>query len=112
MGMVAIQPYILGSKLKKTKREFQRFIGYLNSINPIRARFRANSSSCMTTEFSKSASCPTDIENMLKVSERSSKNLVWYIKYSGEVIDKLGVESSMQPVGLHMIFQSPTLLYL
>ena len=32
MGMVAIQPYILLSKLKKTKTMFQRCTGYLNSL--------------------------------------------------------------------------------
>ena len=33
MGMVVIQPYILVSKLKKTKTNFIRCISYLNSIN-------------------------------------------------------------------------------
>ena len=32
MGMVVIQPYILVSKLKKTKTKFLLCIGYLNSI--------------------------------------------------------------------------------
>ena len=32
MGMVVIQLYILVSKLKKTKTEFLRCTGYLNSI--------------------------------------------------------------------------------
>ena len=32
MGMVVIQSYILVSKLKKTKTEFLRCTGYLNSI--------------------------------------------------------------------------------
>ena len=32
MGMVVIQPYILGSKLKKMKTKFLRYTGYLNSI--------------------------------------------------------------------------------
>ena len=37
MGMVVIQPYILVSKLKKTKTKFLRCTGYLNSIkNPIK----------------------------------------------------------------------------
>ena len=32
MGMVVIQPYILVSKLKKTKTKIQRCTSYLNSI--------------------------------------------------------------------------------
>ena len=37
MGMVVIQPFILVAKLKKTKTEFLRCTGYLNSIkNPIK----------------------------------------------------------------------------
>ena len=37
MGMVVIQPYILVSKLKKTKTGFIRCTGYLNSTkNPIK----------------------------------------------------------------------------
>ena len=32
MGMVVIQPYILVSKLKKTKTKFIRCTAYLNSI--------------------------------------------------------------------------------
>ena len=32
MGMVVIQPYILVSKLEKTKIKFLRCTGYLNSI--------------------------------------------------------------------------------
>ena len=50
MGMVVIQPYILVSKLKKTKTKFLRYTGYLNSIKTYKARFVANSSSCTTTE--------------------------------------------------------------
>ena len=53
MGMIAIQPYILVSKLKKTKTMFLRCTGYLNSIKSYKARFTANSSSCTTTELSK-----------------------------------------------------------
>ena len=53
MDMVVIQPYILVSKLKKTKTEFPRCAGYLNSIKTYKARFIANSSSCTTTELSK-----------------------------------------------------------
>ena len=36
MGMVVIQPYILVSKLNKTKTPFQRCTGYLNSIKTIK----------------------------------------------------------------------------
>ena len=32
MGMIVIQPYISVSKLKKTKTEFLRCTGYLNSV--------------------------------------------------------------------------------
>ena len=53
MGIVVIQPYIMVSKLKKTKTEFLRYTGYLNSIKkPYKARFIANFSSCTTTELS------------------------------------------------------------
>ena len=66
MSMVVIQPYILVSKLKKTKTEFLRCIGYLNSIKPYKARFIANSSSCTTTELSKLLTlCLTAVKNML-----------------------------------------------
>ena len=53
MGMVVIQPYILVSKLKKTKTKFLRCTGYLNSIKTHNARFIAYSSSCTKTELSK-----------------------------------------------------------
>ena len=52
LGMVVIQPYISVSTLKKTKTEFLRCTGYLNSIKPYKARFIANFSSCTTTELS------------------------------------------------------------
>ena len=53
MDMVVIQPYILVSNLKKTKTEFIRCTGYVNSIKTYKARFIANSSSCSTTELLK-----------------------------------------------------------
>ena len=53
MGIIVIQPYILVPKLKKTKAEFLRCNGNLNSIKPYIARFIADSSSCTTTELSK-----------------------------------------------------------
>ena len=66
MGMVVIQPYILGSKLKKIKTKFLRRTSYLNSIKPYQARIIANSSSCTTTELSKLlTSCLTAVKNML-----------------------------------------------
>ena len=52
MGMVVIQPYILVSKLKKTKTKFLRCTGYLNFIKPYKARFISNSTSCTTTGLS------------------------------------------------------------
>ena len=52
MGMVVVQPYILVSKLKKPKTKVLLCTGNLNSINNYKARFIANSSSCMTTELS------------------------------------------------------------
>ena len=42
MGMVVIQPYILVSKLTKTKTEFLRCTGYINSIKPYEARLIAS----------------------------------------------------------------------
>ena len=66
MGMVVIHRYILVSKLKKIKTKFLRCTGYLNSIKPYKARFIANSSSCMTTQLSKLlTSCVTAVKNML-----------------------------------------------
>ena len=63
MGMIVIQPYILVSKLKKTKTEFLRCTAYLNSIKPYKARFIANSSSCTTTKLSKLlTSCLTAVK--------------------------------------------------
>ena len=89
--MVVIQPYILVSKLKKIKTKFLRCTGYLNSIKkPYKARFIANSSSCMTTELSKLlTSCLKAVKNMLsnivKRYMRTGKNLFWSIKNSGEI---------------------------
>ena len=62
---------------------------------PYKAGFIANSSSCTTTELSKFlTSCLTAVKNHViryceKVYERSSKNLFWSIKNSGEVLNKL-----------------------
>ena len=96
MGMVVIQPYILVSKLKKTKTGFLLCTGYLNFIQIyIKQYFFANSSSCTTTELSKLlTSCLTAVKKLVikyfeKVYERSGKNLFWSIKNSGKILDKL-----------------------
>ena len=63
--------------------------------SPYKARFIANSSCCTTTELSELlTSCLTAVKNHViryceKVYERSGKNLVWSIKNSGEVLNKL-----------------------
>ena len=62
---------------------------------PYKARFIANSSSCPTTELSKlltsclTASKAKVIKYCETVYERSGKNMLWAIKYSGEVLSKL-----------------------
>ena len=67
MGMVVLQPYILVSKLKKTKTKFLRCTGYLNSIKNCKARFISNSSSCTTTKLSKLLIlCLTAVKNVIK----------------------------------------------
>ena len=66
MGMVVIQPYILVSKLKNQDRVPTSY--WLPNLhkNPYKARFIANSSSCMTTELSKLlTSCLTAVKTML-----------------------------------------------
>ena len=66
MDMVVIQPYILETKLKKTKTKFLRCTGYLNSIKTNKAIFIANCSSCTTTDLSKLLTSPlTAVKNML-----------------------------------------------
>ena len=83
------------SKLKKTKTEFLRCTGYLNSIKSYKARFIANYSSCTTTELSELFTlCLTAVKKHVikyceKVYERSGKNLFWSIKNSSEILDKL-----------------------
>ena len=47
MSMVVIQPYILVSKLKRTKTKFLRCTGFLNSIKTHKARFIADRSNAM-----------------------------------------------------------------
>ena len=78
MGKVVIHPYISVSKLKKIKTKFLRCTGYLNSIKSYKARFIANSSSCMTTELSKMlTSCLTAVKNMLSsVVKKYMRDLV------------------------------------
>ena len=61
---------------------------------PYKTRFIANSSSCTTTELSKLlTSCLTAVIKHVikyceKVYERSGKNLFWFFKNSGEILDK------------------------
>ena len=75
IGMVVIQPYILVSKLKKTKTKFLRCTGYLNSVKDIQSKFIAKSCSCMATELSKLLTlCLTTVKNMLLSTVR------WYVK--------------------------------
>ena len=82
MGMVVRQSYISMSKQKKTKTKFLRCTGYLHSIKKTyKARFIANSSSCMTTLLSKSYSCYKHaIKYCEKEYERPGKTLFWSIK--------------------------------
>ena len=62
---------------------------------PYNVRFIANSSSCTTTELSKLlTSSLTAVQKHIikyceKVYERSGKTLIWSIKNSGEILDKL-----------------------
>ena len=81
MTIAVIQPLCLLLVLKKTKRDFLRYIGYLNfTKDDIK-----HACSCKTTELSKVLrSCLTAIKHHLsfvkKVYERSGKNLFWSIK--------------------------------
>ena len=72
MGMVVIQPYILVSKLKKTKTKFIRCTGYLTFIKTTcKTRFVTHSTSCTTTELSKFlTSCQTAVNNIIKYCEK------------------------------------------
>ena len=55
-----------------------------------KARFIANSISCLTTELSKLlTSCLTAVKNILSSTVKRYKNLFWSIKNSGEILDKL-----------------------
>ena len=62
---------------------------------PYKSRFIANSSSCSSTELSiLLTSCLTAIENHVikyytTVYERNGKKLIWSIKSSGEILNKL-----------------------
>ena len=69
MGMVVIQPFILVSKLKKTKTEFLRCTGYLNSIKIPMKQFIF---SCTITELSKLLTLfLTAVKNMLSSTVKS-----------------------------------------
>ena len=64
---------------------------------PYKSRFIANSSACTTIELSiLLTSCLTAIKNHViryctTVYERNGKNLFWFIKNSGEILNKLKV---------------------
>ena len=74
MDMDVIQPYISVLKLKKIKTKFLRCTGYLNPIKPYKARFIANSSSCMTTELSKLLTlCLTTVKTRYHVMKYCEK---------------------------------------
>ena len=71
MGMVVIQPYILVSKLKKTKTKFLRCSGYLSSIKTLVKQALLLIRVFMTTELSKLlTSCLTAVKNMLSSTEK------------------------------------------
>ena len=117
MVIVVIQPYILVSKLKKTKTKLLLCTDYLNSIQPSKARFIANSSSYTTTELSKLlASCLTAIKNMLSsnVKRYMRDSFIIYfglLKIQVKFWINLKLEISMTPVCLLMMFLLFTLLY-
>ena len=104
MGMVVIQPYILVSKLKKTKTKFLRCIGYLNSIKTYKAIFIANSCSCTTTELSELlTSCLTAVKKHVikyceKVYERSCKIYFGLLKIQVKFWINLKLGISMRPL--------------
>ena len=82
--------------LRTAKTSFLRCTGYLSFIKKTyKARFTANSSSCTTIELSKLLnSCLNAVKTHViryckKVYERSGKKFFWFIKNSGEVINKL-----------------------
>ena len=101
MGIVVIQPYILVSKLKKTKTKSLRCTGYLNVIKTYKARLSAHSSSCMTTQLSKLlTSCLTAVKkHVIKYCEkvlydRFGKNQFWSIKIQVNLKTNLKLEIS------------------
>ena len=118
MDMVVIQPYILVSKLKKTKTKFLHCTGYLNSIKNYTARFIANSSSCSTTELSQLLiSCLTAVQHMLlstvkRYMRDPVKIYFGLLKIQVKFFINLKLVILMQPVYLLMIFLLFTLLYL
>ena len=82
--------------LRNAKTDFLRCIGYLSfTKDPIKHDLLQTKSSCTTTELSiLLTSCLTAVKNHViryceKVYEKSSKNLFWSIKNSGEVLNKL-----------------------
>ena len=94
MGLiVVILPCILVAKLNKAKTRFLRDPGYLNSIKTYKARFIANSSSCIVNTLSYCCQKHV-IKYYERVYVRSSKIPIWSIKNSGEVLDKLGFNAT------------------
>ena len=99
MTFTVTKPLSLLLVLRKTKKDFLRYIGYLNFTKDhiSHVLYIANSSSfqCTATELSKLLTpCLTAIKNHLikyceKVYERSGINLFWSINNSGEVLNKL-----------------------
>ena len=83
-----------------------------------KARFIANSSSCTATELPKLlTTCLTAVTKHVikyceKVYERSGKYLLWSIKNSGEILDKLKAKDFNATSLSLMIFLLLTLLYL
>ena len=112
-GIDAIWQLSLGCLLMRTRASFIRYTGYLNFINgPIKvirlqrsgidtikyhtykSRFIANSSACTTTELSFLLTCLTAIKNHVIINcttvyEGNGKKLIWSIKNSGEILNKL-----------------------
>ena len=80
----------------RTIASFLHYTDYLNFINgPISRGFIANSSSCTATELSIIFTfCLNAITNHVikyctTIYKRNGKNLFWYIKNSGEILNKL-----------------------
>ena len=109
MGMVVIQPYILVSKLKKTKTEFLCCTDYLNSINNHIKQDFCNSSSCATTLSKLLTPCLTAFKiHVIKYCEKVYERSVYFglLKIQVKFQINLKLEISMRPVCLLMIFST------